>query len=217
VSTDGPRIEGFIFDFGGVLMVQHPDDYAVWDEKYGMQKHTLWKSLYRIPEFNELQVGRGDEEAYRLGVRRALIAGGCTDVDEMLTLWWNQPPPSLHEPVIKLIRRLRGHYKLGLLSNATITLEDRLVEYGLHEELFDDIVNSSRVGLAKPDPAIYQLAATRLELDPVNCFFIDDYHVNVRAAREVGMTAHHFQGYQGLHDELEALSLLPEAGNPAGG
>jgi putative hydrolase of the HAD superfamily len=208
VTSETPRIEGFIFDFGGVLMVQHPDDYAVWDEKYGMAKHTLWKALYRIPEFNELQVGRGNEADYRVGVRRALLAGGCTDVDGMLEAWWQQPTPSLHEPVIELIRGLRGRYKLGLLSNATVSLDDRLVEYGLHEDLFDDIVNSARVGLAKPDPEIYKLAAKRLGLAPEACFFIDDYHVNVRAAREVGMSAHHFQGYEGLRAELEALELV---------
>jgi putative hydrolase of the HAD superfamily len=208
VTSESPRIEGFIFDFGGVLMVQHPDDYAVWDEKYGMPRHTLWKAMYRIPEFNELQVGRGDEAEYRLGVRRALVAGGCRDVDELLEAWWQQPPPSLHAPVIDLIRDLRGRYKLGLLSNATVTLEDRLAEYGLHENLFDDIVNSSRVGLAKPDPEIYKLAAKRLDLAPEVCFFIDDYHVNVRAAREVGMMAHHFQGYEGLRAELEQLKLV---------
>lgn len=208
MTTEASQIKGFIFDFGGVLMVQHPDDYALWDEKYGMQRHTLWKALYRIPEFNELQVGRGDEAEYRLGVRRALVEGGCRDVDEMLELWWQQPPPALHEPVIELIRQLRGRYKLGLLSNATVTLEDRLAEYGLHEDLFDDIVNSSRVGLAKPDPEIYRLAAKRLGLSLAACFFIDDYHVNVRAAREVGMSAHHFQGYEGLRRELEALGLV---------
>jgi putative hydrolase of the HAD superfamily len=54
--------------------------------------------------------------------------------------------------------------------------------------LFDDVVLSGRVGLRKPEPAIYVLAAERLSVDPAECVFVDDLPVNVDGARSVGMT-----------------------------
>jgi putative hydrolase of the HAD superfamily len=55
------------------------------------------------------------------------------------------------------------------------------------------------VGVAKPDPAIYRLAAERVGLPPEACLFVDDYEPNVAAAREVGMAAVFFRIDRG-HD-----------------
>src|SRR5262249_53572306 len=55
-------------------------------------------------------------------------------------------------------------------------------------EWFDEIVDSSEVGLRKPDPAIYRLTAQRLDTTPEACLFLDDHPVNVAAAESVGMT-----------------------------
>jgi putative hydrolase of the HAD superfamily len=62
---------------------------------------------------------------------------------------------------------------------------------------FDDVISSADVGLAKPDHAIYRLAAERLGLPVEECLFIDDTERNVVAAREVGMAAIHFRIYEG--------------------
>ena len=57
----------------------------------------------------------------------------------------------------------------------------------LLEELFDAWVISSEVGLRKPDPAIYELAAERLGLPPAACVFVDDLPGNLKPARALGM------------------------------
>ena len=59
------------------------------------------------------------------------------------------------EPNLQLVRDLRGSHKLGILSNADVSLRGRLEgEIGIHA-LFDDIVCSAEVGMAKPEPGIY--------------------------------------------------------------
>jgi putative hydrolase of the HAD superfamily len=55
------------------------------------------------------------------------------------------------------------------------------------EELFDVVVDSSRVGLRKPDPRIYQLTCERLQVQPGRCLFVDDLACNVEAAAKLGM------------------------------
>jgi putative hydrolase of the HAD superfamily len=57
------------------------------------------------------------------------------------------------------------------------------------DELFDVILDSSVVGLRKPDPAIYRLTCERLGLQPSELLFVDDLECNVVAARELGMEA----------------------------
>ncbi len=57
------------------------------------------------------------------------------------------------------------------------------------DELFDDIVDSSAVGVRKPGSAIYELACERLSVQPGEAVFIDDYQGNVDGAAAVGMRA----------------------------
>lgn len=74
--------------------------------------------------------------------------------------------------------------------------------------LFSDIVVSGTEKLAKPDPAIYALAARRFELDPAAMLFIDDSLANVQSARACGWHAHHFAGADGLRTDLVERGLL---------
>ena len=73
---------------------------------------------------------------------------------------------------------------------------------------FRDIVVSGYEQLAKPDPAIYALAADRFGHDPAAMLFIDDSLSNVTSARQCGWQAHHFTGADGLRADLQARGLL---------
>ena len=75
-------------------------------------------------------------------------------------------------------------------------------------ERFRDIVVSGREKLAKPDPAIYALAAERFGRSPATMLFVDDVLANVEAARRCGWHAHHFRDAAGLETELVARGLL---------
>jgi len=75
-------------------------------------------------------------------------------------------------------------------------------------ERFRDIVVSGVEKLAKPDPAIYALAAARFGHAPEAMLFIDDSLPNVVSARECGWNAHHFVDSQGLRIELAERGLL---------
>jgi 2-haloacid dehalogenase len=73
---------------------------------------------------------------------------------------------------------------------------------------FRDIVVSGDERLAKPDPAIYQLALSRFGLQPGEGLFIDDRPENVEAARANGFVGHVFTDIQGLLPEMERLGLV---------
>src|SRR5204863_433700 len=82
-------------------------------------------------------------------------------------------------------RRGAGRVKLGLLSNAGRGFAERLRARGV-TALFDDVVVSSAVGLAKPDPAVFRLAAERLGVAPDACLMIDDQPQHLPGAVAAG-------------------------------
>jgi 2-haloacid dehalogenase/putative hydrolase of the HAD superfamily len=71
-----------------------------------------------------------------------------------------------------------------------------------------DIVVSGEVGLTKPDPRIYKLAAARAGMAPAELLFVDDSAVNTGAAAAIGFDVHHFDDPAALHPALVARGLL---------
>ena len=73
---------------------------------------------------------------------------------------------------------------------------------------FRDIVVSGREKLVKPDPAIYQLALERFDINAAESLFIDDMSANIKAAKASGMHGHIFKDAAILRNELTQLALL---------
>ncbi|MEU4327659.1 HAD family hydrolase [Nonomuraea dietziae] len=107
------------------------------------------------------------------------------------------------EEVRALLAKAQERVPLVLLTNAMDTLEEHLDRLGL-TYFADAVVSSARVGLAKPDPRIYELAAQVAGVAPSRCLFVDDRLENVEAARALGMIGVHFTE---AGDLARALSL----------
>lgn len=88
--------------------------------------------------------------------------------------------------VVDLLRLVRGHCSLVLVTNATVWLDEDFALLGL-AGLADDVINSSQVGIAKPDPRIYKIAAERAGARLDRCLFVDDRQENIDTAVELGM------------------------------
>jgi putative hydrolase of the HAD superfamily len=70
------------------------------------------------------------------------------------------------------------------------------------------VVNSARVGVAKPDKRIFHVAAERMGVEPAACLHIDDLWPNVQGAREAGFQAIHYDGdFPSLERELRSLGV----------
>jgi putative hydrolase of the HAD superfamily len=87
-----------------------------------------------------------------------------------------------------LLRRLSGRYRLGVVSNSYGNMPALLAEAELAP--FEVVLDSALVGLAKPDPALYELAATRLDVPPAAILHVgDSWERDVVPAHTVGMRA----------------------------
>ena len=93
---------------------------------------------------------------------------------------------SIDQPtLVNALHRVKAAgFKVGLLSNSWDN------DYPMHlwGDVFDDIVLSGQVGLRKPSPEIYTLAASRLAVAPSACVFVDDISPNIKGAVSTGMT-----------------------------
>ncbi|MFI9585751.1 HAD family hydrolase [Streptomyces sp. NPDC052236] len=109
------------------------------------------------------------------------------------------------QPVVALLRRVRAHLPLVLVTNATPELENDLASLGL-ADLADHVVSSARVGVAKPDPRIYEIAAERAGVPMDRCLFVDDRLENIEAAVALGMTGVLFREPADIRASLSFLA-----------
>lgn len=108
-------------------------------------------------------------------------------------------------PLLEYIKVLSNKYKIGLLSNVSSNWIREEFLSASETKLFDDVLLSYEAGTTKPDPAIYHLAAKRLDVEPSECVFIDDGIFNCQGARDVGMQAIAYKSFVQCRNELEKL------------
>ncbi|SDJ81906.1 haloacid dehalogenase superfamily, subfamily IA, variant 3 with third motif having DD or ED [Lentzea albidocapillata subsp. violacea] len=108
-------------------------------------------------------------------------------------------------PLLTALRKARQHgLKTALLSNADGWWQPP----GALTAVLDAAVISGEVGLVKPDTEIYLLTATRLNVKPEECVFVDDLAVNVRGAAKAGMVGVHHRSTRSTLEELEILLAI---------
>lgn len=99
----------------------------------------------------------------------------------------------------------------GLLTAILSNMGDSVLENMMREfdwlDRFDVLVWSYQLGIAKPDPAIYQHTIRKLGASARETLFIDDKLVNIEAARALGMTAIQFSTVERLRHELVTAGL----------
>lgn len=109
------------------------------------------------------------------------------------------------ELVTYITEQLKGKYEIGMLSNIGRDWIDSFFSKHQLHELFDEVVLSGEEGIVKPNPAIFELAAARLGVQPAQCVMIDDIPENCDGAIEAGMVGIHFRSNAQLLDDLEEL------------
>ncbi len=97
----------------------------------------------------------------------------------------------------ELVGWVASNYQVGLLSNIMPGfLSKMLIDKLLPSVKYDVIIDSSEVGMIKPDPALYQLAIERSGCEPAEILFVDDSRPNIMAAEKAGWHVLWFDGYE---------------------
>ncbi len=201
-------IEGLIFDFGGVIWNMRWDACLELEQEYGLPRGAVFQTLYRTETWRQIERGRGDRQVWLDEAHRALEERAGRPLPRLHEMWRERQ--HLLSENVALIRALRPLYRTAILSNADISLRARVErDLDLHD-LFDAIICSAEVGMAKPEPGIYRLAADRVGLPPDGCLFVDDYEPNIQAAEETGMRVLLYRVDRGhrLKEQLAQLGVI---------
>ena len=186
-----------IFDLGGVVFPSPFEAFDVYDGRTGLPAGTTRKIVRQSSETGAwAALERGgltmDQFCAALDAEAAELGHEITTAAVMATI---AEMSGARPEMVGAIRRLRDHgIRAGALTNNWIderTEVGRVGGFGGHTDLaslFDTIVESARVGLRKPDPRIYALVCERLGVQPPGCAFLDDLGINLKPARELGMT-----------------------------
>jgi epoxide hydrolase-like predicted phosphatase len=182
-----PGIRAVTFDWGGVLCRSaHHGREPEWERRLGLARGTLDSVLWG-PEWKQLEVGAIASEAFDAHVAHSLGLPDREAVRQFYREYFGDD--CLERQVVAAVRALQSRYRLAMLTNAFPGHAESAKErYGFDPRTeFDVYVNSAEVGLAKPDPAIYQLVLDQLAVAPPEAVFLDDMVRNTDAAQALGM------------------------------
>jgi len=195
-----------LIDFGGVLTTPVWDSFAAFCLQKGLDEGAV-KRLFRedpeaLADLRALETGAIAEEEFeqRFGARL-----GLEDSSQLIDSLFAGMVPV--EAMTAAVRSARASgIPTGLVSNSwSVDHYDR----GLLSELFDTVVISAEVGMHKPQPEIYLLAAERVGRAPEGCLFVDDLRENCDGAAAIGMIPVLHREPAGTISELERLLSIP--------
>ncbi len=206
-----------IFDYGNVLDVV--DDLEPWIAKrdvmaarFGLTGDALWDLFYHTEPWQKLKRGQITSDEYWNALLSPLgLVDSAAQAEFVSRLM--EGHDKVHPAMAALLRELKPHYRLALLSNTHERDMDRwIAEVQGLPGIFDVVVSSAKEGLAKPEPEIYRLALERLGLAPDEVLFIDDMPRNTTAAEALGIPSIVFESPGQLRRELEARGILGQMG-----
>jgi len=207
-------IEAVIWDFGGVFTSSPFEAFARYELEKGLPKDLIrtinatnhennaWARFERA----ELDVAGFDEAFAAEAKARGYHVPG-SDVLPLLA-------GDFRHEVIEALRRVKGSLKTGCITNnmpsnaAGGAASGRTIYSREIMELFDVVIESSKVGIRKPDPRIYRMMCEALSVEPSACVYLDDLGVNLKPARAIGMTTIKVESGPQAIAELEAATGL---------
>jgi 2-haloacid dehalogenase len=201
------RINALIFDFGGVLI--NWDPRKVFEKYFSNDAQAIDDFLAEIgfSAWN-LEQDRGhpfSQAVAELSAQFPQYAHLIRAYDEE----WEQSITGIIPGTIAMLPKLKAAgYRIYGLTNWNVEKYNIIRHRYTFFDLFDYILVSGAVKLAKPDPAIFELMLNRINRTPQECLLVDDSPKNVEAARQMGFSAIHFTSPAQLELELKQSGIL---------
>jgi HAD superfamily hydrolase (TIGR01509 family) len=191
-----------LIDFDGVIRRWTASE-ADLETGYGLPAGAIRSVAFAPALLQPAITGQVSDESWRTGVAQQLAAAHPQGRAYEAVRAWSAVCGEVDQAVLRIVRRARRSAKVVLVTNATSRLSADLEQLNLTAE-FDAVINSSRVGMAKPSRGLFCAALHQAGVAASESVFVDDSLVNVRAAEDLGMRSHLFEGAVGLRAFLRA-------------
>lgn len=194
-NNDFKDIRYLIFDLGGVLLNIKPElalqQFAILG---GLSEQQLQEKLQNSSLFHDYETGSISSEQFRDTICSIL---GRKVTNAEIDKAWNSLLLDFPAHKVDLLISLAANYRIFLLSNTNqIHYEHYTQVFSEHHNLsFSSLFNheflSFKMGVSKPDPAIYQMVINSGGLNPAECLFFDDTLINIPPAQAAGIACVH--------------------------
>ena len=184
--------KAIIWDFGGVITSSPFEAFNKFELSNNLPKDIIrsinsensdnnaWAKFERndidLNEFDELFSIEASNKGYEISGKSVvkLLSG------------------DIRKSMVDFLLLLKKNFKLGCITNNIQNDKNDRINH-LNDaskvmEIFDHIIESSKVGLRKPDPKIYYMSCDALGVNPKECIYLDDLGINLKPAKKIGMT-----------------------------
>ena len=207
------NIDAVLYDFGGVFTLSPFEEAEKWGRELGVSGERLLEIIFgpyhedtdhpwhRV-ERGEMSLLDAREEIIRIGAEENID----TDLFKIFARMSNAD--GARQDILERALAIKEcGYATALVTNNANEFRERWMAMIPTGKLFDVIVDSSEVGIRKPDPRIFEMALDMLGgLRPTSSLFLDDLETNVEAARRLGI--HGIVVQSDPSETLEALDGL---------
>jgi putative hydrolase of the HAD superfamily len=191
----GTELEAVIWDFGGVITSSPFEAFTRYEEANGLPKDFVRSvNAVNIQDNAWAKLERSEVNADEFDVlfrdeSRAL--GHEVPGKDILGLLSGDVRPA----VVEALKICKSHVKVGCITNnapvgkgAGMSSDaSKAAQVSEIMTLFDHVIESSKLGIRKPNPRIYEMMCEALEVDPARCVYLDDLGINLKPARAMGM------------------------------
>lgn len=206
-------IEAVIWDFGGVLTTSPFEAFARFERERGLPIDIIRRTNaanHLENAWAKFERAEVDIETFdRLFAEESASLGAEVRGKDVLPLLSGDLRPEM----VEALKRIKARHQTGCITNnlpanAIGSASGRTLYIAEVMALFDHIIESAKIGLRKPDPRIYGMMVQALGVDPKNCVYLDDLGVNLKPARDMGMTTIKVVNAAQAIAELEAATGL---------
>jgi putative hydrolase of the HAD superfamily len=189
------KVAAVLWDFGGVILSSPFDAFARYEREAGLPENFIRGLNARNPDTNAwARMERSDisrDEFVTAFEAEARAAGHALDGRRVLASVSGEIRPEM----VEALKRVRARHRVACITNnmksgdgpGMAASRERARQVAEIMSLFEHVVESSKLGMRKPDPRIYHHACALLGVAPEACVYLDDLGVNLKPARAMGM------------------------------
>lgn len=216
-APGGDGIRAVLWDFGGVILSSPFEAFNRYEAVHGLPRDFIRGLNARNPHGNawaKMERSEVDMDGFcELFEAEARAAGHALDARAVLALLGGEVRPEM----VQALRTVAGRYKTACLTNnvragegpGMVRSPEQAAAVAEIMQIFDVVVESSKVGVRKPEPRFYEIACEMLAIEPAEAVFLDDLGINLKPARALGMRTIKVDRPGPALDELEAVLGLP--------
>jgi len=206
-------IDAVLFDFGGVITTSPFESFNRYEAELGIALDTIRGINATNPDDNAwAKMERSEvtlDEFAELFEAEAAAIGHEVSGHAVLDCLSGDVRPQM----VRALDILKERVRIGCITNnmrqghgaGMARTEDQAARVADAMSRFEVVIESSKVGLRKPDPRIYELACSEMAIEPGHAAYLDDLGINCKPARALGMATVKVGDPDIALDELEAI------------